>query len=53
MKPTAFELWTIEKKHDLRELYANFLTDTGVPVHQITTSDCTQFDELLAIMYKN
>lgn len=52
-KLTAFEKWTVENKHTLRELYAEFLKDTKCSHEEWEAGEVASYNQFLAEMWKN
>jgi hypothetical protein len=50
---TAFEKWTVENKHTLRDLYAEFLKDTQCTYEQWAAGEVASYEQFLSEMWKN
>ena len=47
----GFTKWSFENKHTLRELYADFLTDTGVSDEDINNGKCVSYSDFQEFLY--
>lgn len=50
---TAFENWTIENKHALRVLYAEFLNDTKCSYERWKAGEVASYKQFLDEIWKN
>lgn len=46
-----FVEWTVEHKHTLRALYAQFLDDIGATPEQVTTGEAASYSDFLRKLY--
>lgn len=50
---TAFEAWTVENKHTLRALYAEFLEDIACSYEEWKAGEVASYEEFLKTMWEN